>query len=252
MRGRPVSARLSRRGNPRTPRRRLSPTRCACGRRAGGRVPAVRLARHAQAPTRHRRSRTRSTLVRSVHQPAAGSWCSHRRRGRSRTRHSCRCLRAACRPETPSHRVPSLDHFVTLWMSTVGVSAGSWRSSSQVHRAATVPVSSTTVKSHSSGGVNGVGPAASTGKSSTRYWPGGISPAPSCRPRPWNPRLTMPICFLSPLALDGRLLVRPARSGATARGWRPWLRAERPSVGLRRLRYERRAGRVRGLRTCRR
>src|SRR5919106_3044552 len=26
--------------------------------------------------------------------------------------------------ETPSHRVPSLDHFVTQWMSTVGVSAG--------------------------------------------------------------------------------------------------------------------------------
>ena len=66
--------------------------------------------------------------------------------------------------DTPSQRVPSLDHFVTQWMSTVGVSAGRSRNSSHVQRAATDPVSSTIVKSHSSSGVNGVGPADNTGK----------------------------------------------------------------------------------------
>ena len=33
--------------------------------------------------------------------------------------------------ETPSQRVPSFDHFVTQWMSTVDVSAGRLRNSSQ-------------------------------------------------------------------------------------------------------------------------
>ena len=86
--------------------------------------------------------------------------------------------------ETPSQSVSSFDHFVTQWMSFVIVSLGSARNSSHVHvfASATSPVM---VKSHSSSGVCGVGPAESTGKSSTRYWPGGTRPeSPSSRRRP--------------------------------------------------------------------
>src|SRR4051812_4660616 len=76
-------------------------------------------------------------------------------------------------------------------MSTVMSSAGRAWNSSHVQRAAFAPVSSTIVKSHSSSDVNCVGPAVSTGKSSTTYWPGGMSPAPAWRRRPLNPRLTI-------------------------------------------------------------
>ena len=69
--------------------------------------------------------------------PAAGSSCSRRRRRRSRTRRWCRSPSSSVSTETPSQRVPSFDHFVTQWMSTVGVSAGRLRNSSHVQRAAT-------------------------------------------------------------------------------------------------------------------
>ena len=58
----------------------------------------------------------------------------------------------------------SFDHFVTQWMSLVIVSLGSARSSSQLQRASSSPPSAI-VKLQVSGGVCGVGPAESTGKS---------------------------------------------------------------------------------------
>ena len=66
----------------------------------------------------------------------------------------------------------SFDHFVTQWMSTVGASAGSASSSSQVHEtgSSTAPEM---LNVHASSGVCGVGPADSTGKSRVTYWPGG-------------------------------------------------------------------------------
>src|SRR5207244_12580400 len=51
------------------------------------------------------------------------------------------------------------------------------------------------VNVHSSSGVCGVGPADKTGKSSVRYWPGGNRPLSSPRPRPRNPRETIPTRF---------------------------------------------------------
>ena len=74
--------------------------------------------------------------------------------------------------ETPVHDVPSFDHLVTQWMSTVNVSAGSARSSSHVHErgSSTAP---RMVNVHRSSEVWGVGPADRTGKSCVTYWPGG-------------------------------------------------------------------------------
>src|SRR4051794_41568056 len=73
-------------------------------------------------------------------------------------------------------------------MSTVNVSCGSARNSSHVHDAASSTAPSI-VKVHSSSGVRGVGPADSTGKSSTVYWPGGtLEGSTSRRRRPPNPR----------------------------------------------------------------
>ena len=70
--------------------------------------------------------------------------------------------------ETPVHVVSSLDHFVTQWMSTVKVCAGSARNSShdQETGSSTAPWM---VRLHSSSGVCGVGPAERTGKSGVRY-----------------------------------------------------------------------------------
>ena len=70
--------------------------------------------------------------------------------------------------ETPLQTVSSLDHFVTQWMSTVGVSRGSARSSSHDQRADR-PLASLTVKSHVASDVRGVGPAERTGKSRVSY-----------------------------------------------------------------------------------
>src|SRR4051794_18674315 len=94
---------------------------------------------------------------------------------------------------TPVHVVPSLDHLVTQWMSTVKVSCGSARNSSHVQRAAASTAPST-VKVQSAVLILGVGPADSTGKSSTTYCPGGTREgSTSGRRRPLNPRETCPM-----------------------------------------------------------
>src|SRR6266571_1259230 len=93
--------------------------------------------------------------------------------------------------DTPSQVVSSFDHLVTQWMSRVTDSVGSARISSHVHvlSGSTAP---RTEKLHSSSGVCGVGPAESTGKSSTTYWPGGTrSGGASSRLRPLKPRETI-------------------------------------------------------------
>src|SRR5919199_3097647 len=104
--------------------------------------------------------------------------------------------------ETPSQRVPSLDHLVTQWMSLVISSEGSCLNSSHVHLLGS-SISPTMEKSHSSRGVWGVGPAERTGKPSSRYWPGGS--LSSCllrrpkKPREKNPSLML--CYLLTLSL---------------------------------------------------
>src|SRR5438128_3747823 len=73
-------------------------------------------------------------------------------------------------------------------MSLVIVWVGSLRSSSQVQflSLSTSPVIENV---QSVSGVRGVGPAERTGKSLTRYWPGGRRPAcPLSRGRPWKAR----------------------------------------------------------------
>src|SRR6185437_14307518 len=77
--------------------------------------------------------------------------------------------------DTPSHLVSNLDHLVTQWMSTVGVSRGSAWNSSHDQRT-DVPFEDRMVKSHLASGVRGVGPADRTGKSRVSYWPGGRRP----------------------------------------------------------------------------
>ena len=77
----------------------------------------------------------------------------------------------------------SFDHFVTQWMSTVTVSAGSSRNSSHVHDTGS-STSPSIRKLHSSSGVCGVGPAESTGKSVSRYCPGGSARRVDDRPPP--------------------------------------------------------------------
>src|SRR5438132_1590641 len=89
---------------------------------------------------------------------------------------------------TPSHTVSCLLHFVTQWMSLVIVWVGSLRNSSQVQffSLSTSPVIENV---QSVSGVRGVGPAERTGKSLTRYWPGGRRPAcPWSLGRPWKAR----------------------------------------------------------------
>src|SRR5919197_6451148 len=90
---------------------------------------------------------------------------------------------------TPSQRVSSLVHLVTQWMSTTKVCEGSLRNSSQVQVTGS-DTSPSIVKVQRSSGVRGVGPAESTGKSVTTYWPGGtrLGSAGSSRCRRWKPR----------------------------------------------------------------
>src|SRR2546428_8167743 len=100
--------------------------------------------------------------------------------------------------ETPSQWVSNLVHLVTQLMSTVGLSWGRASISSQVQRfgSFTFP---TIEKSHRSRGVCGVGPAESTGKPRSRYWPGGSRPATSlCWRRPRNPREMKPSLMFCP------------------------------------------------------
>src|SRR5918999_5601009 len=90
--------------------------------------------------------------------------------------------------ETPFQLVPSFDHFVTQWMSTVTSSAGRAVNSSQLQPRglSTWPRIS---KRHSSRPMRGVGPADRTGKSRVMYWPGGTrSLGASASSRRRNPR----------------------------------------------------------------
>src|SRR3954463_3330719 len=108
--------------------------------------------------------------------------------------------------DTPVHVVSSFVHFVTQWMSTVNVSCGSARNSSQVHvgGASTSP---SIVNVQSSVSVRGVGPADSTGKSSTTYWPGGTRDvSTSRRGRPRKPRETKAMAQPKPLRRRAHVL----------------------------------------------
>jgi len=98
--------------------------------------------------------------------------------------------------ETPVQVVPSFDHFVTQWMSTVTVSAGSASSCAHDH-SCRCPASVAISNRQASGGIRGVGPADSTGKSSVRYCPGGSS-GPAGRRRPENPGDTIAMCSVNP------------------------------------------------------
>ena len=92
--------------------------------------------------------------------------------------------------DTPVHVVSSFVHFVTQWMSTVNVSCGSAMNSSQVQVERIVDLA-VDPEVQSSVSVRGVGPADSTGKSSTTYWPGGTRDvSTSRRGRPRKPRET--------------------------------------------------------------
>ena len=95
--------------------------------------------------------------------------------------------------DTPSQLVASLDQWVTQWRSTVTFSLGrAWKPFQSQRRCS--PVSLAMVNSQSSRSMLGVGPADRTGKSSTRYWPGGSSTLG--RRRPLNPRDTVLIVVL--------------------------------------------------------
>src|SRR6266851_8189709 len=101
--------------------------------------------------------------------------------------------------DTPFHVVSSFDHLVTQWMSLVTVSAGSAESSFHVHLFGS-SISPSMEKVHWSMLTCGVGPADSTGKSATTYWPGGTRELETLSRRlPRNPRETNP---------TGEILVR--------------------------------------------
>src|SRR3954470_5334627 len=94
--------------------------------------------------------------------------------------------------DTPFQRVPSLDHFVTQWMSTTTSVAGSARSSLHDRRKSSPPSGASKENDHRSSEVRGVGPADSTGKSSVTYWPRGTRPAALSLLRlPVNPLVAM-------------------------------------------------------------
>src|ERR1700729_3693055 len=90
--------------------------------------------------------------------------------------------------ETPRQWVPSLDHWVTQWMSVVMSSAGRAVNCCQFHRVDS-PVSVVTVNDHVAVLTGGGGPAWRTGKLCSRYWPGGR--LGSLRLRPANPLVTV-------------------------------------------------------------
>src|SRR3989442_3476173 len=95
--------------------------------------------------------------------------------------------------ETPFHVVSNFDHFVTQWMSLVTVSDGRARSSFHVQRLGS-SISPSIENDHWSRFGRGVGPAERTGKSLTRYWPGGRRELDAVsRRRPLKPREMNPI-----------------------------------------------------------
>src|SRR5438552_11947876 len=95
--------------------------------------------------------------------------------------------------ETPFHVVSNFVHFGTQLMSLVTVSDGRARSSFHVQRlGSSISPSIETV--HWSRFGRGVGPAERTGKSLTRYWPGGSRELDAVsRRRPLKPREMNPI-----------------------------------------------------------
>src|SRR5580692_1211253 len=105
--------------------------------------------------------------------------------------------------ETPRQWVPSLDHWVTQWMSAVMSSAGSAVNCCQSQRVVP-PVSVVTVKFQVAWLTCGVGPAWRTGNPRSRYWPGGS--LGSSRLRPTKPRDTTltgsPVQLRSPVGGD--------------------------------------------------
>src|SRR5260370_38772548 len=102
--------------------------------------------------------------------------------------------------DTPFHRVSSLVHLVTQWMSLVTSSAGSLRNSSQVHFLGW-SISPSTTNVHSDSATRGVGPADKTGKSFTTYCPGGTRELLAVSLRlPRNPREMKDMAW-SPLSL---------------------------------------------------
>ncbi len=92
---------------------------------------------------------------------------------------------------TPSQSVSNLLHLVTQWMSRWNGVRGSRPNSSQLHEAIGFgPTFSP--KRQDCVAIWGVGPAESTGKPSSRYWPGGRRAASSAGGgRPTKPRVAM-------------------------------------------------------------
>ena len=87
--------------------------------------------------------------------------------------------------------VSNFDHLVTQWMSPRHVVRGSASNSAQLQLASGCGPS-LSVKRQFAASTRGVGPIDSTGKSSSRYWPGGNRPATSLPGgRPKNPRVVM-------------------------------------------------------------
>src|SRR6266699_2442704 len=100
------------------------------------------------------------------------------------------CIRTST--ETPFQVVSSFDHLVTQWMSLVTISDGSAANSLHVQRFGS-SISPSIEKVHWSRLTRGVGPADRTGKSFTRYWPGGkreleaVSRRRTLKPREMKP-----------------------------------------------------------------
>src|SRR5690348_16146082 len=106
---------------------------------------------------------------------------------------------------TPFHFVSSLVHLVTQLISTVTVSVGSCWNADQLHE--TGDLTRPSIRNdHRSSSVCGVGPAESTGKSVTRYCPGGKRFSTSGgRRRPRNPREINPAIAVPPFHHYDRL-----------------------------------------------
>src|ERR1051325_8679955 len=95
--------------------------------------------------------------------------------------------------DTPVQVVSSFDHLVTQWMSLVNVSDGRAENSFHVQRRGS-SISPSMVKVHWSRLTRGVGPAERTGKSVTRYCPGGTRELDAASRRlPLKPLETNPI-----------------------------------------------------------
>src|ERR1700756_2010615 len=115
--------------------------------------------------------------------------------------------------ETPRQWVPSLDHWVTQWMSVVMSSAGSAVNCFQSHLVVS-PVSVVMVNFQVAVLTGGVGPAWRTGNPRSRYWPGGS--LGSSRLRPVKPRDTTLMRCLPPARSSVQL--RSPVVGDAARG----------------------------------